>query len=216
MAAPVRIPEFRPPAVAEGRVRALLDNGRFLVELDDGRQLRGKRAWSCLVLPEPEDRVALIETGADCFVVAVLERPGGGSLEITLPGETHICSGSHPLRLSGAELEVRATRRMELHAPQAVVHGTRLRVVCDEIHSVVRKAISVVTESRLVSRLTELITDRFCLAAQTSERAVASLDRTHCGHLDLQADNTVRIQGENVLAGAEKLVRLDGDQIHLG
>ncbi len=203
--------------VAVGRVTTVLEGRWFQVQTGAG-QVRAERALSCLVLPRPGARVVCVETGSGSgHILAVLERPDGAPLEIALARETHISSGRHPLRLSGgSHLELSSDDALHLRAQDTVLHSRRLHVIGEELRTLFRRAWTSLTEVSLMGRVLSIVTDHLRLRAKTSEREVETVERARCDHLDLEARRTFQIRGEQVLAGGRKLVRIDGDQIHLG
>ncbi len=203
--------------LAEGRVVTVLDQRFFQIETGTGR-IRAERALSCLVMPRADDEVAVVETvRGKGYIVAVLRRPGGGPVEIAVDAETHISSGSHPLRLSaGDDLELDSRGGLRLRAREAVIQAPRLQVLTEELRAIASRAWASLTETRLMARLLSVVVDHARLAAETSERDIEHLERARCGNLDLKARQTLQVRGEHVLANGRKLVRIDGDQIHLG
>ena len=45
---------------------------------------------------------------------------------------------------------------------------------------------------------------------------VDGLDQVRSTHIDYRADQTLQLQAENLIANATNLVKVDGEQIHLG
>ena len=67
----------RPGRLEEDVVRECLHDA---IGLESGST--AARAGSCLVRPEPGDRILVWRTGEECIVIAVLERKGGGATVI--------------------------------------------------------------------------------------------------------------------------------------
>ncbi len=94
------------PAWFEAVIRA--SNGRDSWRLDDGRSAR--QAVSCLVTPEPGDRVLLVATASgECFVLHVLARVDGGRATLAVPG-------AEAVSIRQAEVDIAATRSIALRA----------------------------------------------------------------------------------------------------
>ena len=82
--------------------------GRDSWRLDDGRSAR--QAVSCLVTPQPGDRVLLVGTASgECFVLHVLARVDGGCATLAVPG-------AEALSIRQAEVDIAATRSIALRA----------------------------------------------------------------------------------------------------
>src|SRR4051812_21982746 len=177
-----------------------------------------RRAVSCLVAPEPGDLIltAVTPTGA-AYVLAVLERPGGGAAVLTADEDLSI-------RLPNGRFSVAAQEGVDL------VSGQDMAVIAGELK--VTAAEGNVTVSRLsfVSALVETEIDRLKMIAgsvdatltrfyqrvKRSYRVVEELDQVKAERIDYEAKEHVRLHGKNAIITAESLVKVDGDQIHLG
>ena len=89
-----------PPALPAGRVR-LGEGDRCTVTLDDGSDLVARRAASCLLAPEPGDRV-LLTLQPEPFVLAVLERDHDRAARLEVRGDA-VMTTSGELTLEGNE-----------------------------------------------------------------------------------------------------------------
>ncbi|MGO4702997.1 DUF3540 domain-containing protein [Dyella sp. 2RAB6] len=94
--------------------------GRDSWRLDDGRSAH--QAVSCVVTPQPGDRVLLVATAdGDCFVLHVLARAEGGRATLAVPG-------AEAVSIRQAEVDIAATRSIALRAGDGVevtaVQGT--------------------------------------------------------------------------------------------
>lgn len=92
------------PRGGEATVARALDDGRY--RLDDGTT--AARAFSCVVVPEPGDRVLLHE-GKDGlrYILHILRRPAPGTAALDVPGADRVT-------VSAPELRVQARSRLLL------------------------------------------------------------------------------------------------------
>jgi hypothetical protein len=177
-----------------------------------------RRALSCLIRPEPGDRVLVSGTLPDqLWLLAVLERPGEAPLRLTLdrPAELAVSAGDLRLRAPGG-LHLEGGERLEAGAPEVVLRGDQATFAFRRLTALAREALASLRTCRLLAGWLDTSAERVHLRAETARREVRGLDQTRAGNLELQADQTLRMQGEHLLASADKLVRVDGDQIHLG
>jgi len=78
-----------------------MDDGRTVLSLSDGSTASMRRAVSCLVAPEPGDRVLTAEADGVHYVLAVLERPGAdrtSPVRIETDGELIIAADTITLK----------------------------------------------------------------------------------------------------------------------
>ncbi|MBI4705203.1 MAG: DUF3540 domain-containing protein [Deltaproteobacteria bacterium] len=176
-----------------------------------------RRAPSCLVQPEPADRVLLCEVhAAGCYVLAVLEREGQGVTQLGVDGDLEI-------RVPDGRLGVAAQQGVELISGRelAVVAG-RLNIDVGEGDLAVGKlsyfgqlVLAEADKVKLVCASLEAVLDRWVQRVKRSYRFVQESDQLRAGSIDHVAEGTVRLHGENALLTAEKLVKIDAEQIHI-
>ncbi len=169
------------------------------------RTLRGeanaRRAVSCLLAPLPRDEVLLAGTpDGRLFVLAVLERADRASTEISVPGE----------------LRLRAEESVSIASAKFSVRAAEGRMVFGSLAALAGSLLAQVESARFVAESVESICQRLFQTAKRCYRKVAELDQLRAGRVDYRAEQEICLRGENVLAGARKLVKVDGEQIHIG
>jgi hypothetical protein len=168
-------------------------------------ETRARRALSCLVAPNLGDRVLLarLDDGTT-FVLAVLEREE-----------------------EDAEVRLSTDRSMTIEAPAgrvdivgaegvALVTAGKLTATFESLSLAGERILANAKKSTIVGQVVEAIAD---VAAQRFKRAfrhVTEVDQLRAGHVDYQVDKALRIHSENAFVTAEQIVKLDGENIHLG
>jgi hypothetical protein len=195
----------------------LADGGRWVVRTAAG-DYHAARATSCLVEPEPGDAVQLTcVADGRCYILAVLERPEGadvslradGNLRVQLTAGRFTVAAQHGIDLaSGSDLRL-ASGRLEVTAVDGHVVLQRLSYVAHYVQGEIEKAKAFLgTLDMVVGRLSQRL--------QSSYRTVAGLDQTRAHSVDVVAETTMNLHGQHAVMTAEKLVKLDGEQIHVG
>jgi len=190
---------------------------RELVVRTDAGTLRAERAVSCLVAPEIDDEVLISGVGSQCYVLAVLRRHSGAPVRLSAEGD--LCVG-----LEDGAFEVNAPGGIHLVSKQAV-SVTSKRV--DISGAAGRFAIGSLTMlgTLLESRLENLevvvggidaVIERVVERVKRSYRFVEETDQVEAEHVDYAAKKTMSLRAENALITAQELVKVDGDQIHVG
>lgn len=179
---------------------------------------RAKRAVSCLVAPREGDR-ALVATSqkGEAFVLAILERQDEGPVAIAVEGD----------------LELRAPAgRVRVAAGQGVDVGTTgdLHFVADELRMNAREGSLFIETLAFVGGVAKLdlervkstigfcdqVLERLSQKVKRSYRFVEEVDVTRAKQVDVRAEENVHVRGRNAMVTAEVLVKMDGQQIHLG
>jgi hypothetical protein len=213
----LRVPGARLPDSAEGTFIAIQHDDTLLVECD-GIRLHCRRAFSCLIAPEPGDTV-LVHGAATArpYVLAILER-GADSLaaRFSVDGDLVI--------EATRDLRVVATRELDLQGTNALrVEGAQIAVTAEHADVVTRRARFSADETsvrsnvlRVIGQALENIVERVVQISKTSYRTVEATDHLRAGQIDHEAEAYVRMHGNHVLVTANRLSKIDADQIHLG
>ena len=193
--------------------------GYFLIEMD-GQSRKARKAFGCLVIPQPGDVTLVACSARGIDILSVLERPSEyrDRTVLDLPGDALIrVPDGCDLDIQGGEsLNLHAKSRLRQSAREFDLQGRRLGLKFEQVRAVCRELLATLSESRLVCNLHDLVAHTRRLFTRHSERHVEGLDATHAANVHVKADQVMHMQGETLLSTAKKLYRVDGDQIHLG
>lgn len=157
-------------------------------------------ALSCLLCPEPGDTVLVARTAGTCWVLAVLQRPGSAPLRLRTAGDLEIGVGGR-LTLAGSEMAVRARSA---------------RMLIEEVHHAGERLTAHVSRLKLVGLTFETLTERLLTRVRRSYRFVEETDQVRSAEIDHRASETLRLSGRNAFMLADGVVKVDGEQIHMG
>ena len=199
-----------------GTVRHI--DGAMVTVATDSGEYACARAVSCLVAPELED-VVLVATSevGKAWILAVLDREDrtktclavDGDLDVRLKQGTFTVAANEGVGIvSGADVKVVAGR-FNLNAVDGNVALQRLTYVGRFVRSEVEKI-------RSLAGTFDSVLERFSQKVKRSYRTVEELDQVKAEQVDYKANKTMSLRGGNTLVTADKLVKVDGDQIHLG
>lgn len=195
-----------------------VDDDRTVVVRGASAEFRCRRAVSCVVDPRPDDLVlfAGIASG-ECYVLAVLERTGDQSAVWSAPGS---------VTLAAPEGQVTVAAREGVH----VVTPATVRVTTDSVSLTAREgdvAVQALTyvgaalaanldDLKLAAQRIDTVADRLSQKLKRAYRSVAEIDQLRAEQGDWSFRKTLGLHAANVVATAKDLVKVDGDQIHLG
>ncbi len=192
-------------------------DGKWRVDTQHG-ELWARTAVSCLVQPMSGDRVAIWSPGGDeAFIIAVLERLTNTGTALHLHGDLdmHISDGRFTVTADkGISLD--AQQELSLKADVVSLFAGKWRSVFSEWLCAGRDIITRAASVSVIANTASSVVDRLVQRSRNSLREVEELDQAHCGQMDYSADHTMSLRAKNTLVTAEKLVKADGDQIHLG
>ncbi|MBI4957280.1 MAG: DUF3540 domain-containing protein [Myxococcales bacterium] len=195
----------------------LRENDLYVVGLEgrSRRQVKARRAASCLLAPEPPDRV-LVTLVPEPFVLAVLERTAGRPARLVVDGDaTLAASGKLELRgETGASLVTPgeasiAARALEVHAQEARVGIGRLTALAASV-------LGQFAELRVVSKCADFFADQLTSRLGRSFRHVGGEDAVRAGTIEYRAEGQAALKGQNTAVVARQIARIDGEQISIG
>lgn len=163
-------------------------------------ELRDRRAASCLLRPAVGDTVALCLVAPDeAWVTAVLDRDGA---------EADVLATDRPLALQAPELALRADAiRLQSQSLEAASDSARL---------VAREVNLYGSVVKLVGQTLSSVFDRVTHFARHHLRHTETIDRVQAQHVEIEAQQMVRVSSEHTLLNGDKLVKARGGQIHFG
>lgn len=201
----------------EGRLLSREAGGGFSVRTDRG-DLAAKRAVSCLVEPERDDRVlAALLGGGECFILAVLERREGAAATITHDGDLSV-------RLPRGRYGVVAQKGVSVTSAEdvSIVTGTASVTAVDGTVAVRRLSIvgqlaqAEIEKVKLFAGSFDSLLERASQRVKRSYRVVEEIDQLRAHAVDYAARAVMRLHGKNTVVTSEELVKVDAQQIHMG
>jgi len=201
-------------------VAACTEDGRCTVR-SGPQHYEASVAVSCLVPPQAGDHVACWRVAAGdtdaVYIVAVLARTGAaGALRVCLGEGVELAAEQGRLTVSaGQSLQLRAPN-CEVHAEQAELRAGKVSLVYRTLQSVGELASLTVGQLRLVGTMLSSVFDQQVHHARQHQRTVDGVDRLDAKVIQQHASSLLHLQGENLLANGERVIKMQGTQIHLG
>jgi hypothetical protein len=189
----------------------------FIVSTNDSI-FTARHALSCLVEPAVGDRVLVVGDPANAlFIIAVLERPGNAPISIVTSRDiaVGVSNGSFTIaaaqgvNLVSAEDMTLASSELKISAPRASIFFENLTYIGSAVFAEIEKM-------KLVGRFFHSMIDSISQKVKRSYRVVEDIDHVRSSQIDYRASKNMSLRGQNALINAAELVKIDGDQIHLG
>ena len=189
-----------------GRVR-LTNDDRCTVALEHGGDVIARQAASCLLQPKPGDRV-LLTLSPEPFVLAVLERDPDQLAELLVAGDVR-------LRATGS-LALQAAEDLSVMATTVKVRSGHTEIASRLITAVAKAARCQFEMAGVVSKQLDVVAERITEKAARVYRTVSELDQLRARHFDHRADGNARISARSTVITAREMVKMDGEQVHIG
>ncbi|WP_186332399.1 DUF3540 domain-containing protein [Bordetella genomosp. 13] len=197
------------------RVDAADDIGFIVGDQARGRQYPVRRAASCLLMPQPGDKVLVSgDAAGGLYIIAVLEQAQRGSTTLHVEGE---------LALSADVLALKATSRVSLETDAFALRARSGAVDAADwtvkSHSYTLASVNLSVASIAARYTGDHRESYFQSVRETtgqSTRYVAGTDTVQAVNLDYAADFIARLSGDTTFINGETLVKADGKQILVG
>jgi hypothetical protein len=215
---PVRSVEFTLPVAPRAGVAVVLAcDGCTATAERDGAVTAARVAFSCLVRPEPGDRVMVSGDGETVWIVAVLERVTDAPVRLFAEGNIAITSVTGSISLLAAnDVNVDAGARVSVAASEIDMHAGIARFVLDELLQIGRRANLYVAKIRSVGEMVETFAEHVLTRAKRGTRFIEESDQLRAGDVDHRAEGTLQLSAKTAFVTADTVVRVDAEQIHMG
>lgn len=198
------------PMQCTGTVLAVDDGGTRRCTVQTAQGLLGaKQAASCLLAPQAGDHVWLSgDLTEGLYVTAILERDAAAPARVCLPpgSSLEVAGGAFTLRADSLQL---VSKKLAVQAESAALSA-------QQFTGIGREATWSFGRIKVIGDLLESFADRVVQFSRWSQRTVDGMDQVRSKQIDYRADQTMQLQAENFIADASNLVKVDGEQIHLG
>lgn len=202
----------RRPELEAGSVERT--TGGLAVRLASGVQ-GARRAKSCLVLPEPGDRVLCAIEPDRVYVLAVLE--GRAATRVSAEGDLTVDVPCGRLALRSAEgLDLLGARDVRLAADELEVSARRGTVLVGELGFVGRLLEAQAKKVSLVAHEVDAAVGSLFQRAKRAFRIVEEIDQLRAGTVDIRAERLAAVRAETTVIAARVLAKIDAEQVHIG
>jgi hypothetical protein len=177
-----------------------------------------KRAVSCLVEPVADDivLVALVPNGA-AYVLAVLEREEGAKATLSTDGDLELRQRHGRVTIAAQEgIDLIAAKDISLIGQGLQVNAADGNVVLQKLSFVGGLVRAEMEKVKMLAGTFDSVLDRLSQRVKRAYRTVEETDQLRAERIDYSATSTMSLHGENAVVTAEQLVKVDGEQIHLG
>jgi hypothetical protein len=203
------------PAYLEGA--RILECRKAELTVEAGaRTLHARRAAACLLEPRPGDHVLLATVGGAAYVVTVLEREAGEPARVAVDGDLQIRVRRRFQVTAQDGIDLTSGRDMALTAAELKLSAIEGNVFIRNLLMLGDRFEAQVTKLNLLAETVDTVAQRLRQKLQRCYRFVEGFEQLRAGTMDYKAKSFARVHAEDTLVTAERLVKLDGEQIHMG
>lgn len=190
---------------------------RVLVRVG-GELVHARRAKGCLLEPQTGDTVLVARSEDGSFVLSVLV---GQSTEsesvVAVDGDLTLRSRAGRVAIVGNEgVSVTSGGEISVNAPTVTARTMTATLFADTLSYLGRKVDVHVDRVKMLGQTLETAIDHVSSRVKHSFRIIDEIERVKAKELHVNAEATLNMHGKNTLLTAQKLVKLDGEQITIG
>ncbi|RLB64063.1 MAG: hypothetical protein DRI90_05505, partial [Deltaproteobacteria bacterium] len=183
----------------------------------DSSTCGARRAKSCLVAPEPGDRVLCAIEEDAVFVLAVLEGRQGAATRLTADGDLKLHAPTGRIAIcSGEGVDIVGAKDVAVTGGALHVRAKTGSVAVDELGYFGKLLRAQVGKVALIAEEVDSRMTRLSQRAKRVFRFVEDIDQTRAGTVDMRAESLAAIRGETTMVTARVLAKIDGEQVHIG
>lgn len=209
-----KLDEFE-PSLAIGKA---ISCGEFVVVRTASVLIRARPAASCLTRIEEGDLVLVaLNAAGSSYVLSVLERENAQPITISCERDLRLESAEGRVLISARNgIDLATAGEIDATSSSISVQSGRASLCIAKTILVGTSFLARLDSLRVVASSIESIADNIIEKCGRLLRRVADTEQVIAGNIEYRAEESVSVHGKHTLLTAENLVKLDGEQIHLG
>ena len=191
--------------------------GPFVIVRVGAEHLSARRATSCLVAPEIDDAVLVARAEAGpAYILAIVDREEGVT-KIEATGDLTLVAPEGRVSVTGRDgVDLVTPGKIEAIASELTLRATRTTWAGEVLTLAGAVGEASFGSIRTVTEKLESVAERVVQRFTRVYRDVRESENVRAETLDYSARETMKLRSKNAVVTAESLVKVDGDQIHLG
>lgn len=211
-------PKYEQPFLGYGRI--LQDDGAvFTVDTEFG-PVNARKAAACLVRPGTGDEVLLsMDESGRCYILSVLEQAldNNGATELDFEGQVNMNVRQGGLTIhTDEDLSLVSEQRAVIASDEIAISASRGRAFIDKMSLVGRTFSSQVETIRSAGLVLEQTFSRLTQRLENAFRFIKDHEEVQTNTTRYLVDDLLALHTKNTDLTSEEVVKVTGDQIHLG
>jgi hypothetical protein len=140
------------------------------------------------------------------------------------PGVTLSVDGDVTLRARGGKLAMIASEpvtlasgsRVEISAPELTVRAMKTSFFSASLSYIGRALDGEIDRISVTAQTVNRTIDRVSERLKRSFRTIEQIEKVRANEMDIDVEGNLSVHADNTIMSSEKLVKIDGEQIHLG
>jgi len=201
--------------LARGQVALLAEDD---IHVRIGQQRRAcLRAASCMLAPEPGDEVLIALEGERAgWVLAVLQRASDSPARLCVGDNAELAVSGKLRIMAGEELALMSPKRLQVSSRAIQLSAKLAEAAVDQVSAVGANLQTHFGQVRTLADKMDHVATRLVQRIKRRYQFIEDSDQLRAREVDMRANELLSMQGKQTVLTAEQVVKVDGDQVHVG
>ena len=202
--------------ICSATVLSIDEQGYQIAGLDG--EFLAKRAFTCLVEPMAGDKILFsIDTGLDCHVLSIIERPDSVDTQLVFPGNVTMNASQGQLNLNGQQgVNISSAQSINQSAQEYNLIADKALLCIDSFNFVGSKLVAKIKNLQTYADTLETVAGNLLQKLKNSFRIIEGVDQSKCKDAIHTVDNLYSMQTKQAAILAKKDIKMDAERIHMG
>jgi len=198
-------------------VESLDANGGCVIEAS-GAMFNASIAFSCLVRPQPCDRVMYtLDAAGGAYILGILERPGNNNMQLSFPGNTRLENAHGSLSLSSVEsINLAAGDTFSCVADQTVCKSRQASFSYQQLQASGQSLQASYHQIKLFSQSITTMARNMISRFQQYIRHSEEADQVSAAQMTREVGGLYSMDSKYTIMVSKKDTKIDGKRIHMG
>ncbi len=174
-------------------------------------------APGCLISPAQGDRVLVVQSGEEAYVLAVLQQRRPGESKMVFDQDVSLNVRKGRLRIMAQDgVEIVSPKELNVQVGTVAASAKQINLAFALLDLVGESIAAKTKKVRVVTEAFDTVAGRIYQRAVNFLRRTDELDRVEAKNMDRRAQQLMHTHAENVVTTADHLVKIDAGQVHVG
>ncbi|MCF8104182.1 MAG: DUF3540 domain-containing protein [Desulfohalobiaceae bacterium] len=181
-----------------------------------GQTLQAVKAFSCLIDPEPEDKVICCRDNEQTvYILGILERNKGRSLQMSFPADASLVSGKGNLNILAEESVTLGAENINSFSRKAVYKSKQAYFSSDQVAAQGRELQASFKTVRVICNLMNTMARQVIDKFKGYIRHTEDNDQVQAGQLTRRTEGLFSMDSRHTVMVSKRETKIDGEKIYM-
>ena len=198
-----------------GKVIAIID-GDFEI-LISNKRVRAKKAFSCIIVPLPDDTVICCKNDNGIFyILGIIERETSQKIDISFPSDTNIESKEGTLNLISKKTISMVSTNINSFSKKAIHRSEDATICFDNVSATGKEFQASFKTVKLISNIINTMAKNVFEKFKSYNRNTEDSDQIKAGLLSRKTRGSYILDSKHTIMNSKECTKIDGEKILMG